>query len=204
MPKYKSEKEREWNVKFGKRLQKVREALGLTVTNAEMVLGFQRDALGRMERGQTTPNAYRLRRISKVYGVSAGYLLGAMKLDGKNLETVANSDDAISALRVLLERTRSQIIAGKVGWDGLNRGYGVKNRKPLCKVCQEKYVVFFGVDFCSGKCAKKFLAEQEVKVIEDKIEQKEEVIKVKGKGNKLEKAGLDGVKVNKKYVWEEN
>lgn len=202
MPKYKSEKEKDWNIKFGKRLQKIRETLGLSISNAEMVLGFQRDALGRMERGTTTPNAYRLRRISKVYGVSAGYLLGCGKLDGKDLETIANSDDAVSALRVLLERTRSQIISGKVGWDGLNRGYGVKNRKPLCKVCQEKYVVFYGVDFCSGKCAKKFLAEQEVKSIEGKIEEKEEEVKASSK--KPADSRLEGKTEKKKYVWSED
>lgn len=76
-----SPKQEKWMPRFGERLKLAREACGYRVGEVEARLSLSRDHLGRIERGQSTPNVWVLRRLARFYNVSVGWLLGISKYD---------------------------------------------------------------------------------------------------------------------------
>ena len=68
---------------FGKRLREIREKRGLsqlqlakTIAKIGVVQGYKVDTIGKYERGEVFPSAYKLHDICIALNVSADYLLG--------------------------------------------------------------------------------------------------------------------------------
>ena len=68
---------------FGKRLREIREKRGLSqrklvkmIAKIEVIQACNSDVIGKYERGERFPNAYKLHDICVALNVSADYLLG--------------------------------------------------------------------------------------------------------------------------------
>lgn len=68
---------------IGARMSKLREKLGLTQQRAAKMLGIDRARLSGMERGQRPIEAGIISRMARLYGVSAGFLLGLEEEEGQ-------------------------------------------------------------------------------------------------------------------------
>lgn len=66
---------------LAERLEKLRQAKGLSLDEVAQGSGVSRATLSRIERGETSPTAHNLGRLSAVYGVSLSQLLAPLEDD---------------------------------------------------------------------------------------------------------------------------
>lgn len=91
-------------VYFSERLRQLRKAKGLTQAQVAEILGGTKMMISSYEQGTRFPSYPTLVKISKLYGVSTDYLLGATTQKMLNVEGL--SDEQLMLVKALVDELR--------------------------------------------------------------------------------------------------
>lgn len=73
---------------IGKRLKELRKAAGLTQQNVADILGVDRTAYTLYETGKNTPPVHTCIKLSDMYAVTVGYLLGTEEMPEEGIDYI--------------------------------------------------------------------------------------------------------------------
>ncbi len=99
---------------FGKRIRELRGKRGLSQREAALQMGVSEQAVSKWEKGACLPDAYHLKLLGKILGVSVDYLLD---VEHEQPERVVETFRAGGAVFELVERPET-ILAGKMLYAG--------------------------------------------------------------------------------------